>query len=460
MKILGQSVASFGNLQASPKIEKVNVVDLRVPTSDTLLGSDPFHKKPNYSAVLTTLETDTGHRGISVAFTAGAGNDWIAYGVKDLAQLVVGMDVDTFIADPGEFHRLLVDHHQLRWLADGVNRMAIGSIVNAMWDVWAKLVDKPLWKLLVDLPPEKIVQCIDWRYLRDALTPDEAEEILNAHSGTREAREQTLREQGAKAYSTAGWLGLTDAQIIETINQVKAAGLDCFKMKVGQNLDFDKKRLAFIREAIGTEARLMLDANQVWGVDEAIAYMEALTGFNPTWIEEPTARDDVLGFVKIARALEKYGIGVATGEQVPSPVIFKQLITSGAIQYCQIDATRLGGVNDVLGVILMAAKYNVPVCPHGGGIGLCNMIQHYAIWDQVSVAAHSETQVVEYLNFLQEDVFLHPIQVRNGAYVTPTVPGWGLEMYPDFIEQHTYPTGVSLAGQRSIWRDNFLGIVA
>ena len=460
MKILGQSVASFGNLQASPKIKKVNVVDLRVPTSDTLLGSDPFHKKPNYSAVLTTLETDTGHRGISVAFTAGAGNDWIAYGVKDLAQLVVGMDVDTFIADPGEFHRLLVDHHQLRWLADGVNRMAIGSIVNAMWDVWAKLVDKPLWKLLVDLPPEKIVQCIDWRYLRDALTPDEAEEILNAHSGTREAREQTLREQGPKAYSTAGWLGLTDAQIIETINQVKAAGLDCFKMKVGQNLDFDKKRLAFIREAIGTEARLMLDANQVWGVDEAIAYMEALTGFNPTWIEEPTARDDVLGFVKIARALEKYGIGVATGEQVPSPVIFKQLITSGAIQYCQIDATRLGGVNDVLGVILMAAKYNVPVCPHGGGIGLCNMIQHYAIWDQVSVAAHSETQVVEYLNFLQEDVFLHPIQVRNGAYVTPTVPGWGLEMYPDFIEAAHLPDRHSLAGQRSIWRDNFLGIVA
>lgn len=428
-------------MKTSRKIEKINVVDLRVPTSDTLLGSDPFHKKPNYSAVLTTLETNAGHCGISVAFTAGAGNDWIAYGVKDLAQLVVGMEVDTFIADPGAFHRLLVDHHQLRWLADGVNRMAIGSIVNAMWDVWAKLVEKPLWKLLVDLPPEKIVQCIDWRYLQDALTPDEAQEMLITNWGTREPREQTLRQQGPKAYSTAGWLGLTDAQIIETVNQVKASGLDCFKMKVGQGLDFDKKRLAFIREAIGSEARLMLDANQIWGVDEAIAYMEELAAFKPTWIEEPTARDDVLGFVKISRALEKHGIGVATGEQVPSPVIFKQLIMSGAIQYCQIDATRLAGVNDVLGVILMAAKYGVPVCPHGGGIGLCNMIQHYAIWDQVCVAAHSETQVVEYLNFLQEEVFLHPIQVRDGAYVVPTVPGWGLEMHPDFVEKHIYPTG-------------------
>ncbi len=438
------------------QIENVSVIDLRVPTSDTLLGSDPFHKKPNYSAVLTTIETNTGHQGVSVAFTAGAGNDWIAYGVKDLAQLVSGMDVNTFIEDPGAFHRLLIDHHQLRWLADGVNRMAIGSIVNAMWDLWAKLVEKPLWKLLVDLSPEQIVQCIDWRYLRDALTPEEALEILRTHHDTRESRENVLCQKGPKAYSTAGWLGLTDAQIIETVNEVKAAGLDCFKMKVGQDLEFDKKRLAFIREAIGDDARLMVDANQVWGVDEAITHMEALAEFKPTWIEEPTARDDVLGFVKIARALEKHGIGVAAGEQVPSPVIFKQLITSDAIQFCQIDATRLGGVNDVLAVILMAAKYNVPVCPHGGGIGLCNMIQHYAMWDQICVAAHSNTQVVEYLNFLQEDVFIHPIQVSNGAYVAPTSPGWSLEMYPDFVEKHIYPTGSVWQGREASGSITFL----
>lgn len=438
-------------------IEHVNVIDLRIPTSDTLLGSDPFHKKPNYSAVLTTIETNTGHQGISVAFTAGAGNDWIAYGVKDLAQLVSGMDVNTFIDDPGAFHRLLIDHHQLRWLADGVSRMAIGSIVNAMWDLWAKLVEKPLWKLLVDLSPEKIVQCIDWRYLRDALTQNEALQIIGSHWNDRETREQELLEIGPKAYSTAGWLGLTDKQIIETVNEVKAAGLDCFKMKVGQDLEFDKKRLAFIRETIGEDALLMVDANQVWGVDEAIVHMEALAEFKPTWIEEPTARDDVLGFVKIARALEKHGIGVAAGEQVPSPVIFKQLITSGAIQYCQIDATRLGGVNDVLAVILIGAKYNVPVCPHGGGIGLCNMIQHYAMWDQICVAAHSNTQVVEYLNFLQDDVFIRPIQISNGAYVAPTVPGWGLEMYPDFVEKHIYPTGSVWQGREESGSIMFLG---
>ena len=366
------------------------------------------------------------------------------------------MELNTFIDDPGAFFRLLIDHHQLRWLADGVNRMAIGCIVNAMWDLWAKLVEKPLWKLLVDLPPDKIVQCIDWRYLLDVLTPDEAIDILKSNSDTRETRANALCQKGPKAYSTAGWLGLTDEQIIETVNEVKASGLDCFKMKVGQDLEFDKKRLAFIRDAIGDDARLMLDANQVWGVDEAITHMEALTEFRPTWIEEPTARDDVLGFVKIARALEKYDIGVAAGEQVPSPVIFKQLITSNAIQFCQIDATRLGGVNDVIAVILMAAKYDVPVCPHGGGIGLCNMIQHYAMWDQISVSAHSDTQLVEYLEFLQEGVFIEPIQVRDGAYVAPTVPGWGLEMHLDFVEKHIYPIGAVWQGRKASGGITFL----
>ncbi len=437
-------------------IENVSVIDIRVPTSDTLLGSDPFHKKPNYSVVLTTLETDTPLKGISVAFTAGAGNDWIAYGVKELAQLVIGMDIDSFTAEPGALHRLLIEHHQLRWLADGVNRMAVGSIVNAMWDIAAKQVQKPLWKLLVDMPPEKIVSCIDWRYLRDALSPDEAVELLSANTDSLYEREQILRQKGPKAYSTAGWLGLTDAQIVETVNQVKAVGFDSFKMKVGQDLEFDKKRLAFIRDVIGDDARLMLDANQFWGVDEAIAYMEELFRFKPTWIEEPTARDDVLGFVKIARALAPHGIGVAAGEQVPSPVIFKQLLTSGGIQYCQIDATRLGGVNDVLAVILIAAKLKIPVCPHGGGIGLCNMIQHYAIWDQICVAGHSDTQLVEYLNFLQDGVFLHPVQVRDGAYVAPMFPGWGLEMHDAFIERHTYPNGSVWHGREASGGITFL----
>ena len=437
-------------------IKNVNVIDLRVPTSDTLLGSDPFHKKPNYSAVLTIVETDTGLRGISVAFTPGAGNDWIAYGVKDLAQLVIGSTLEEFIAHPGAFHKMFVDHHQLRWLADGVFRMAVGSIVNAMWDLWAKHVNKPLWKLLVDLSPEKIVQCIDWRYLRDALTPDEALEILRANWDSRHEREAKLCEHGPKAYSTAGWLGLTDAQIIDTIDQMKAIGFDSFKMKVGQDLQHDQNRLAFIRQAIGDDASLMLDANQIWGVDESIEYMLELVQFRPTWIEEPTARDDVEGYIKIARELAKHNVGVAAGEQVPSPVIFKQLLTSDAIRYCQIDATRLAGVNDVLSVILMAAKYDIAVCPHAGGIGLCNMIRHYALWDQICVSAHSRTQVVEYLNFLQDEVFIEPVEVEHGAYVTPTTPGWGLEMHPDFVERHIYPTGSVWQGREASGSVTFL----
>jgi len=437
-------------------IRNVNVVDLRVPTSDTLLGSDPFHKKPNYSAVLLTLETNTGLNGISVCFTIGAGNDWLVYGIKDLAQLVIGKTLEEFIDNPGAFQRIFVDHHQLRWLGDGVYRMVVGSIVNAMWDLWARKVEKPLWKLLVDLAPETIVQCIDWRYLRDALTPDEALEILGANLDNRHEREAQMHQHGPKAYSTAGWLGLTEVQILDTIEQMKAIGFDCFKMKVGEDLQHDLERLAFIRQAIGDESKLMLDANQFWSVNEAINYMRELAPFRPIWIEEPTARDDVLGYLKIAQELAQYGIGVAAGEAVPSPVIFKQLLTSGAISYCQIDAIRLAGVNDVLAIILIAAKYDIPVCPHGGGIGLCNMIRHYALWDQICVSGHSQNQVVEYLNFLQEDVFIEPVGVEHGAYIAPTTPGWGLEMRQDFIEKHTYPTGSAWVGREASGGVTFL----
>jgi L-fuconate dehydratase len=437
-------------------IKNAHIIDLRVPTSDTLLGSDPFHKKPNYSAVIVQLETDSQISGCSLAFTVGAGNDWIAHGVKDLAKLVVGASLEDFCKDPGAFYRLLVDHHQLRWLADGVFRMAAGSIINAMWDLWAKQTARPLWKLLVDLAPEKVVQSIDWRYLRDVLTPAEAAEILNANWESRGERESRLLKRGPKAYSTAGWLGLSDSQIIETIAQMQAVGLDCFKMKIGEDLQHDLNRLSFIRKAIGDNARLMLDANQIWGVDEAIDYMQQLVQFRPTWIEEPTARDDVLGCLKIAKAMEKYGIGVAAGEQVPSPVIFKQLLASGAIRYCQIDATRLAGVNDVMAVILMAAKYKVAVCPHGGGIGLCNMIPHFALWDQICVAAHSDDQVVEHINFLQDEAFIHPVKLEHGAYVTPTAPGWGVEMHADFVSKHIYPTGSVWAGREDSGGVKFL----
>ena len=425
----------------SDKIIAVDVIDIRVPTSDTLLGSDPFHTKPNYSSVYTKIITEDGFEGLSIVFTLGAGNDWIAYGVKDLSKLLIGKSFSKFTDNPGEIYKMFIDHHQIRWLADGVNRMAAGGLINGLWDLWAKKLNKPMWKLLVDLEPEQIINSIDWRYIKDAITPEEARNILVAGNKTRSESEKTLLHKGPKAYSTAGWLGLTDQQIIDTIDEMKKNGFDCFKMKVGQNIEEDKKRLKFIRSHIGEHAKLMLDANQIWGVDEAIAHMEELTEFNPIWIEEPTARDDVEGHLKIKNALKKYDIGIATGEQVPSPVIFKQLLTTGAIDFCQIDATRLGGVNDVIAVILMAKKYNIPVCPHGGGIGLCNMIIHYALWDQITVAKTQKNQYVEYLDFLQDGVFKSKLKVKNGHYIAPESYGWGLEINKDFMNNHIYPTG-------------------
>ena len=430
----------------SLEVIRTLATDIRVPTSDTLLGSDPFHKKPNYSCVYTTIELSNGIKGNSVCFTSGAGNDWIVYGVKDISKLLENYNFDDFINNPGNLYKEINDHHQLRWLADGVNRMALGCIMNAMWDCWAKLEKKPLWKLLVDLEPQQVVDSIDWRYLKDALTPQEAIDILNERSANHKTLEENLLKKGPKAYSTAGWLGLSDKQISDTISEMKNEGFDAFKMKIGQDLEHDKERLAFIRKQIGENARLMTDCNQVLGVDEAIEYMKNLSEFNITWIEEPTARDDVQGHLKIAEALEPYGIKVATGEQVQSPVIFKQLLKSGAIGYCQIDASRLGGVNDVMAVILLAKKFNIPVCPHGGGIGLCNMIIHYSMWDQIKVSSHSENQICEYLNFLQDDVFIEPIKVKDGRYIAPDAYGWGLEMKNEFFKSHTYPTG-------SIWKD-------
>ena len=428
------------------KIISIKVSDIRVPTSDTLLGSDPFHKKPNYSCVYTTIKLSNGIEGNSICFTSGAGNDWIVFGVRDIAKLLEDYDFSEFMKNPSLIYKLINDHHQLRWLADGVNRMALGSIINALWDAWAKVEQKPMWKLLVDMPPQLIIDSIDWRYLEDALTRSEALDILNENVDVHDDLEHSMINKGPKAYSTAGWLGLSDEEISKTIKEMQAKGFDCFKMKVGQDLNYDKERLSFIRSIIGYESKLMLDCNQVWGVDEAITYMNALKDFHPIWIEEPTARDDVQGHIKITEALRDLNIKVASGEQVPSPVIFKQLLQSEGIGYCQIDASRLGGVNDVLAVILMAKKFKVPVCPHGGGIGLCNMIVHYAIWDQVKVASHSKDQIVEYIEFLQDGVFKRPIQVKDGHYVTPNSFGWGLEMHEEFFNDHIYPTG-------KVWKD-------
>lgn len=421
-------------------ITSAEVIDLRMPTSDRLLGSDPFHKEPDYSSAVLHLETDAGLRGVSVVFTIGAGTDWICYGINDLCQLIVGTTLEEFTAAPIRLYRRLIDHHQLRWLHDGVFRMAAGAVLNAMWDLWAKSLNKPLWKLLVDLEPEFVADCIDWRNVSDALTREEAIAMLRERRPRTGRRESEMEELGPKAYCTAGWLGLSDDEILATIRKLQGQGFDSFKLKVGRDAQQDVQRIRFMRDAIGPDCNLMVDANQYWGLTEAKRHIEHYRPFKLKWIEEPIARDDVLGYVDLAKTFADADFDFACGEQAASPVIFKQLLQSGAIKYCQIDAVRVAGVNDVMAIILMAAKFGVPVCPHGGGIALCNMIQHYGMWDQVAVAGHSETQLVEYIDFLQEAVE-HPVKVRNGCYVTATAPGWGLEFLPDFIERHRFPDG-------------------
>ena len=426
--------------KSSIKITGAKVIDLRVPTSDQMLGSDPFHKKPDYSSAVLHLETDAGLRGVSVVFTVGAGTDWICHGIEDLCQLIIGTDLEEFSAAPIKLYKRLIDHHQLRWLHDGVFRMAAGAIINAMFDLWAKSLDKPLWKLLVDLEPEFVADCIDYRNISDALTRDEAVEILKKRRPTVANREKEMATLGPKAYCTAGWLGLSDEQILGTIRKLQEQGFDSFKLKVGSDGDADVRRIKFMRDAIGPDCNLMVDANQYWGVNEAKQHVERYRPFGLKWVEEPIARDDVMGYLELSNTFADADFDFACGEQAASPVIFKQLLKSGAIKYCQIDAVRVAGVNDVMAIILMAAKYEVPVCPHGGGIALCNMIQHYGMWDQIAVSGHSNTQLVEYIDFLQEAVE-HPVEVRDGCYATPTAAGWGLEFLPDFISKHTFPNG-------------------
>ncbi len=424
----------------SIKITAAKVIDLRVPTSDQMLGSDPFHKKPDYSSAVLHLETDAGLRGVSVVFTVGAGTDWICHGIEDLCQLIIGTELEEFSAAPIKLYKRLIDHHQLRWLHDGVFRMAAGAVINAMFDLWAKSLDKPLWKLLVDLEPEFVADCIDYRNIGDALTRDEAVEILKKRRATVADREKDMSSLGPKAYCTAGWLGLSDEQILGTIRKLEEQGFDSFKLKVGADSDADVKRIKYMREAIGPDLNLMVDANQYWGVEEAKKHVERYRPFGLKWVEEPIARDDVMGYHELSKTFADASFDFACGEQAASPVIFKQLLKSGGIKYCQIDAVRVAGVNDVMAIILMAAKYEVPVCPHGGGIALCNMIQHYGMWDQIAVSGHSNTQLVEYIDFLQEAVE-HPVEVRDGCYVTPTAAGWGLEFLPSFIDKHTFPNG-------------------
>lgn len=424
-------------------IIELTVRDIRFPTSRDRDGSDAMNPDPDYSAAYVVLHTDhpSGREGHGLTFTIGRGNEVCTAAVRALAPLVVGWTLESFSADPGAFWRMITGDSQLRWLGPdkGVMHLATAAVVNAVWDLYAKTEGKPLWKLLCDMSPEALVRCIDFRYLTDVLTPAEAITLLQDKVAGKGEREAHLLEHGYPAYTTsAGWLGYDDAKIRRLCREGIAEGWTHFKLKVGADLGDDLRRAAIMRETIGPERVLMMDANQFWEVGEAIAAMRQLARFDPWWIEEPTSPDDILGHAKIARAVAP--IKVATGEHCQNRVMFKQFLEADALQVCQLDAARVGGVNETLAIILLAAKFGVPVCPHAGGVGLCEYVQHLSMFDFIAVSSTMEGRVTEYVDHLHEH-FLEPVVIRNGRYWPPTAPGYSIAMRPESLAAYSYPGG-------------------
>jgi L-fuconate dehydratase len=429
-------------------ITDVDVRDIRFPTSLGHHGSDAMNSDPDYSAAYVVLRTSDEHglEGHGLTFTIGRGNELCVAAVHALAPLVRGLTLKEIAADMAGFWRRLTSDSQLRWVGPekGVIHLATAAVVNAVWDLYAKAEGKPLWKLLADMTPEALVGCVDFRYITDALTPAEALEILRRNAPTRSAREAEMRRVGYPAYTTsAGWLGYSDETLRQLCREGIAQGWSHFKIKVGRDLHDDLRRAAIVREEIGPERKLMMDANQVWDVDEAIASMRALARFDPWWIEEPTSPDDILGHAAIARAIAP--IGVATGEHCQNRIMFKQLMQAGAISFCQIDSCRLGGVNEVIAVLLLAAKFRIPVCPHAGGVGLCEYVQHLAIFDYIAVSASLENRIVEYVDHLHEH-FVDPVIVRNGRYMPPTAPGYSATMRRESLAMYAFGEHAASAG--------------
>ena len=423
----------------------VNAVtyDVRFPTSRSGAGSDAMNPDPDYSAAYVALETDdpSGLAGHGLTFTIGRGTEVCVAAIDALAPHVVGATVDELVADLGGLWRRLVTDSQLRWLGPekGVIHLATAAIVNAVWDLYAKLEGKPLWKLLVDLTPEQVVACIDFRYIEDALTRDEALDILRRNEATKAERESILLAEGFPAYTTsAGWIGYPENTLPERAREALAAGFTHLKLKVGTDIESDLRRARLVRDAIGPECRLSLDANQAWGVDEAIEAIRRLSEVDPFWIEEPTSPDDVLGHKRIRTAVAP--VRVATGEHVQNRVVFKQLLQLGAIDACQLDCCRLGGVNEVLAVVLLAAKFGIPVCPHAGGVGLCEYAQHVSMFDYVAVGASLEDRVCEFVDHLHEH-FVDPVRVVGGRYLAPTTPGYSIEIRPESLSEFAFPDG-------------------
>lgn len=430
-------------MQKSTLITDIEVKDIRFPTSKSLDGSDAMNPDPDYSAAYVILKTNHPEHleGHGLTFTIGRGNELCVAAIHALGHLVVGKSMRSIVSDMGSFWRTITGDSQLRWLGPekGVIHLATGAIVNAVWDLYAKMERKPLWQLLSDMSPGELVRCIDFTYITDAITKEEALDILTEKAATKKARIAQLQAEGYPAYTTsAGWLGYSDEKMRRLCRAAKAEGFTHLKMKVGSNLADDMRRAGIIREEIGNDLRLMMDANQKWDVAEAIENMAALATYQPYWIEEPTSPDDILGHARIAEAVAP--IKVATGEHCQNRVMFKQLMQANAIEICQIDSCRVGGVNEILAILLMAAKYNIPVCPHAGGVGLCEYVQHLSMVDFIAISGSLENRIIEYVDHLHEH-FLDPVVIKNGCYMPPVKAGYSIEMKPASLEKYRFPDG-------------------
>jgi L-fuconate dehydratase len=422
-------------------ITDLEVLDLRFPTARASIGTDAMHPDPDYSAAYVILKTNAGLEGHGLTFTIGRGNEVCVAAIDAFRHLVVGQQLDAITADFAGFWRTLAGDSQLRWLGPekGVIHISMAAIINAVWDLYAKHERKPLWKLLADLSPQAIVSAIDFRYITDALTPDEALDLLERQQLGKADRERMLLQSGYPAYTTsAGWIGYSDERIQQACRDAIADGWTHFKVKVGATAEDDHRRVALVRKAIGDANTLMIDANQRWDVQEAIERVQALAEFRPLWIEEPTSPDDVLGHAAIAKAVAP--IGVATGEHGANRVLFKQLLQAKAISFCQIDSCRLGGVNENLAVMLMAAKFGVPVCPHAGGVGLCEMVQHLSMFDYIGISGTLDHRMTEFVDHLHEH-FVDPVVMRRARYMAPSAPGYSTTIRPESRAAYAYPNG-------------------
>lgn len=419
------------------------VVDVRFPTSKLLDGSDAMNPDPDYSAAYVILKTDNkDFEGHGLTFTIGRGNELCVAAIKSIMPLILNKSLYSFTSNMGKFWKMITGDSQLRWLGPdkGIIHLATGAIVNAVWDLYAKSENKPLWKLLADMTPEELVSCVDFSYITDVIKPEEALLMLQKLESSKQERISDLMKNGYPAYTTsAGWLGYTDEKMRKLCREAKNEGFKHMKIKVGKDLKDDMRRAQIIREEIGDDLKLMMDANQKWDVDEAILAMNQLKKFNPWWIEEPTSPDDILGHAKIANAIKP--IKVATGEHCQNRIIFKQLMQAGAIEICQIDSCRLAGVNEVLAVLFMAAKFNIPVCPHAGGVGLCEYVQHLSMIDYIAISGSLENRIIEYVDHLHEH-FYDPVKISNGAYMPPQLPGYSITMKLESLQNFAYPQGI------------------